>query len=1031
MLKESLLLLLLATVIVNTRQIPLNTQNKGVPTKVHKVLEKILANSVNEIEKPQQLLKSAKPVAEDDDKYRIVDAIAPTHYSLEYKTFYLDEAEKEEQKFTFTGHVDIDFKVTKEIDEFQFHAVELVLSEIKLISADTEEGEKGVIKVTATNEKDLQYYKVKLDDGKKLSTKTEKYTLSMDFSGKINDKKQGIFRAKYTTKDKGDQWVAATYFAPTYARQAFPCFDEPAMKAEFDISITVDKNYKVFGNTDIKGNNRIGRASDVIAFETTPVMSTYLVAFAVGDFKSVPEKKTDGITSIVAHNSIENLETQTTQSLSDGVNSLKVLGDVTALPYTALLKKMDHIEIESPMTGAMENVGLITYQKESLVYNPDEISAEERQKKGILMAHELTHQWFGDLVTPKWWNEAWLSEGFASYLSYKIYDSVQSKWEILSQFGLQVRQEAFTHDALDSAVAMNEAVNSPSDAANKFTGEKKYATYSKAASVLYMIENIIGDEVFKTGLRDYLKQSQQKSVTADDLWTYVDKAVTDNKIKLNHKVKDIAESWYVAGYPLVQVSFAKGDKQMKLSQKLFRVDENGKIQDTKDTEPKWIVPVSLITSGSSEDVVKTPPENWINGNEESTIKVSDDTKWVLINNQQTGYYRVTYDEENWKAIARYLAGDSNDDTDSFLYEVETFLGAKKKNLELSDQTKLQLLDDAIILANGDALSYVIPLELTRMLESVKTFVPWKYVLNSPYTQVLLNKIKMTPSVDDMKLYMSGLIDGIYGVTKLEAKSKDKHTTKMLRDDVAMFAALSNNEKMMKDAVKIMERIKKDEDVKLSERVRIATYCAAVASNNEYSEFLLERYENETSDTSAILFGLACNQDEESLTTLLGDVLDGKTLKENDKKTFIHHLASVNPKLNFNYLVTNYDKYKSAFPKHDDLKGIITVSVMYLGTTEQLNQLTGLADSQKSKNDDDDDIFDDAVKQAQANVKWNEDHVEVHDWIESRFNHSSTTSAETSSVTEPTIESTTPDAASSIQFSIYLIALILSSIYFLN
>jgi len=458
--------------------------------------------------------------------------VVPLHYDLSLVP--------DLKNYTFDGTVVINVKVKKEgLKQFTVHS-----NDIKISSVVFGESNKGTC---AFNEKDTT---VTFTFDSALPAGDGKVTIV--YQGQLNDKMAGFYRSKYVLN--GEERVAATtQFEPTDARRAFPCWDEPEHKATFSVTLTVDKKLVALSNMPIVSETAKDEKK-VVKFDNTPIMSTYLLAFFVGETECVEGKTREGVT-VRVYTPVGKTE-QGKFALDVGTKTLSYFTEYFGIPYP--LPKLDMIAIADFSAGAMENWGLVTYRETALLIDEKNSTLSGKQRVAYVVAHELAHQWFGNLVTMEWWNNLWLNEGFATWVGNLAVDHLFPSWNIWTGFVTEYFARALSLDGLEHShpvevdVANSGQINEIFDA----------ISYCKGASVIRMIAEFLGEADFKKGLHAYLSKHSYKNTVTEDLWTALGTA-SGKPVALNMNcwTKHI-------GYPYIKVSRTT-DNQLNITQHRF------------------------------------------------------------------------------------------------------------------------------------------------------------------------------------------------------------------------------------------------------------------------------------------------------------------------------------------------------------------------------------------------------------------------------------------------------------------------------
>jgi aminopeptidase N len=414
-----------------------------------------------------------------------------------------------------------------------------------------------------------------------------KYSVTLTFKGTITRQMDGIYPCNFTHNGKKKKLIA-TQFESHDARKAFPCIDEPEAKATFSLTLVTPASETVISNTPIMSQEPYGgsdkKASSLqqTTFETTPRMSTYLLAFAYGELGYTEGITKDGVT-VRAYATPDNVE-QTRHGLDVAVKALEFFGEYFGVPYP--LPKLDMIALPDFSSGAMENWGLITYRETTMLADDTTSSIETKQLVALVICHELSHQWFGNLVTMKWWNDLWLNESFANLMEHRAVDALYPEWNIWEQFVNTETASAKRRDSLVDVQSIRVDVNHPDEISTLFDPS---IVYAKGGSVLYMLLNFIGEAAFRAGLTAYFKKHAYGNTVADDLWQSLSDASHED-------IGTFMAGWINRpGYPLVDIDWQPGEQSLAISQRRFLSDPDTK---AASTDP-WQVPLNATTELSS------------------------------------------------------------------------------------------------------------------------------------------------------------------------------------------------------------------------------------------------------------------------------------------------------------------------------------------------------------------------------------------------------------------------------------------------
>lgn len=530
----------------------------------------------------------------------MLNTVLPINYELEFEPDFA--------KFKFRGKEKIRVKISKPTKQIVLHSAELEINSCTVIW--NEKKLKAKVRLDEKNEELI------LSLPEKISGKA---MLVIDFVGTLNDKLVGFYRSKYEYKGK-EKHLATTQFEAADARRAFPCWDEPEAKATFDVSLVVDNNLTAISNMPVISKKRLGKKT-VFRFDRTPIMSTYLLYLGVGEFEFLQGKLGKTLVRIVT---TKGKKQQGKMALVFTKQFLSYFQKYFKIPYP--LPKLDMIAIPDFASGAMENWGAITFRETVLLYDPKTSSTDTLQHIAEVVAHELAHQWFGNLVTMKWWNDLWLNESFATFMATKAVDKIYPNWDFWDQFLISEMTGGLSLDSLKSSHPIDVDVKSPADVRQIFDE----ISYNKGGSVLMMLEDFIGQETFRNGLHSYLKKHEYSNATTEDLWNSLGAAS-------RKPVRKMMDTWVrQIGYPIIDATVV--DSKIKLSQKRFLLEG-----DSKQQRGRWMIPISV----RMEDKTITKMMD-------NSTAIPYDGRWFKVNDGQRGFYRVKYGEDSLEQLGRLI-----------------------------------------------------------------------------------------------------------------------------------------------------------------------------------------------------------------------------------------------------------------------------------------------------------------------------------------------------------------------------------------
>ena len=607
--------------------------------------------------------------------HRLPTTVRPQKYAL---TLRPDLA-----AFTFEGEEDVVLRVSRPEKTIVLHANELKVKEAGVTLAN------GSLVPAANIEHDEASQQLRLTFPRAIPAGTA--TLSLKFTGILNDRLRGFYRSKYTTADGKEGWMATTQFEATDARCALPCWDEPDAKASFEVSLVVPHGMAAVSNTPIVAEKDLGDGTRLVRFAETPRMSTYLLSFIVGPLEALTGQAKRG-TRVGVWATPDKVR-YGEWALENATRILDYLNAYYGVPYP--LPKLDHIALSDFAAGAMENWGAITYRERILLLDPASSDAQTRQNIVDVIAHETAHMWFGDLVTMAWWDDLWLNESFASWMGTKAVDALHPDWQMWTQFLYLDTVRGLALDGLRNSHPIEVEVKDPAEVREIFDE----ISYSKGASILRMLEQFLGEGKFRKGLRAYLKEHSYGNARTADLWKALEAAS-------GRPVRALMNTWVrQTGFPLLDVRIERsgGAATATIAQSRFLFDN---IVGVADRKTRWRVPVSIARAGSPKPT-KFLMERKKEKHSLGRARRLEDRDWIKVNAGQSGFCRVNYAPEEWDRLRSAVEAG-----------------------ELEPRDRLGLQNDAYALTRGGYLPATSFLELTAAYAGEDDATVWRTIAES-------------------------------------------------------------------------------------------------------------------------------------------------------------------------------------------------------------------------------------------------------------------------------------------------------------
>ncbi|MGZ8567133.1 MAG: M1 family metallopeptidase, partial [Actinomycetota bacterium] len=538
-------------------------------------------------------------MGDSEAAYRLPRSVVPSRYEL--------IIEPDLETGTFTGEVAVAVTLHEPVAEIVLNAKELEVSGVELAGPERAIAIEDVVP-DAASERVTVILAERAEPGA--------WTLRLRFAAPLNDRMTGFYRS--TFDDDGQERVVATsHFEATDARMCFPCWDEPDLKAVFGITLVVADGLTALSNGAELERESLPDGRVRVRFGDTMVMSTYLVCLVVGPLVLTEPVDARGIPVRIACRPGQ--EHLTSFGLDAAVYSLNWFGEYYAIPYPDA--KLDNVAIPDFAQGAMENLGCVTYRETLLLLDPDTTTPEEQLGVAETIAHELAHMWFGDLVTMRWWNGIWLNEAFATFMSYLAVDAMHPEWRVWDSF-TRIRANAFEVDALESTRTIEYPVNSPDDASGMFDT----LTYTKGGAVLRMLEQWLGPDRFRDGIRRYLRKHAYGNTETHELWDALEE-------ETGEPVRRVMDAWiFQPGYPAITAT--RDGTVLRLTQQRF-------IPSRPDDDTAWPVPLLIRQLGSQgEQLDRVLVE--VDG---STLQLVEPEALVVVNAGGSSFVRVFYDDD--------------------------------------------------------------------------------------------------------------------------------------------------------------------------------------------------------------------------------------------------------------------------------------------------------------------------------------------------------------------------------------------------
>ena len=784
---------------------------------------------------------------------RLLDTFTPNHYNL---TLDLTRAEEKE----FSGTVIISGDSTSESISLHSKGLTIQSATIDNQPANVSFGEFDELKLSQPN------------------LKNGNHTIHIDFSGTITDAMHGLYPC-YFTHDGVKKQLFATQFESHHAREVFPCVDEPAAKAEYDLTLITRPGITVLGNMPVKSEEENGN-SLTTTFEKTPRMSSYLLAFVIGELHKKTARTKSGVEVNVWATPAQN-ENTLDFALDIATRSIDFYDEYFGVKYP--LPKSDHVALPDFSSGAMENWGLITYRESCLLADPELTPESSRRFIATVIAHELSHQWFGNLVTMQWWNDLWLNESFANMMEYVAIDALQPDWRMWEDFATNEVTAALRRDSLDGVQSVQADVNHPDEISTLFDPA---IVYAKGGRLLVMVRKLIGEEAFRAGLKSYFEKFAYKNTVGNDLWQELESASSQ-------PIVDLMNAWISQpGLPVVSVS--NSHDAAILSQKRFFIGEH------QPSDALWPIPL----------FANQPLDVKILNQKETTVSIE---KPLQLNCGLSAHFVTKYDE----SAREYLL---------------------KNITELPTLDKICILQDATILARAgfENSASLLPLAL-----SLKTETNEKVFGMAAGALTELRKF-----VDDNDAARDSLkkISGEFARATFEELDWDEKDGESDDDRERRTTALSlmmySEDKEVLNEAKTRFNNNKLEDLPTEIRALIISTNVRHFETPEMIENLFAAYKNTPSNDlqNDIAIGLTSTKNPETAEKILANIKDSNIIRPQDASRWFVYLIRTREsrQIAWNWLKENWAWVEDTFGEDKSYDDFIRYAATALLTPNELN-----------------------------------------------------------------------------------------------
>ncbi|KAL7805068.1 aminopeptidase 2 [Trichoderma aethiopicum] len=854
--------------------------------------------------------------------------VVPRHYHV--------TVEPDFDKLTYNGSVVIDLDVAETSSYISLNTLELEIHGAKLSAGGQ------VVSSTPAISYDENSQVTKFDfDGSHTLEKGSKVQLAIDFTGQLNDKMAGFYRSKYKRPDGTEGILASTQMEPTDARRAFPCFDEPALKAKFTVTLIADKNLTCLSNMDVASETEVqskitGGTRKAVTFNPSPLMSTYLVAFVVGELNYIESRDFRVPVRVYAPPG---------HDIEHGRFSVDLAAKTLAFYEKAFgidfpLPKMDQVAIPDFAQGAMENWGLVTYRVVDLMLDEKSSGAATKQRVAEVVQHELAHQWFGNLVTMDWWEGLWLNEGFATWASWYSCNIFYPEWRVWQTYVTDDLQSALSLDSLRSS----HPIEVPVGRADEINQIFDAISYSKGSCVLRMISTYLGEDKFLEGVRKYLKKYAYGNTQTSDLW--------DSLAEVSGKpVHEVMTAWTKSvGYPVLTVTEKEGENAIHVKQNRFL-----RTGDATPEEDKVLYPVFLALrtkDGVDETLALKEREK------DFPVPSLD---FFKLNANHTGIYRTLYTPSRLEKLGQ----------------------AAKEGL-LTTEDRAGMIADAAALASSGYGKTSGFLNLLKGFDAETEFVVWNEIISR------LGSIQAAWLFEDqavrngIRSFLRELVSAKAHQLGWEFSDSDGHVEQQFKATLFGSAGLSGDETIIAASKDMFAKFIAGDKSAIHPNIRKSVFAIALkyGGKEEYENIIKLYHESTNSDErNTCLRSLGRAKDPELIQRTLSLLLNGEVrdqdiyMPASGLRTHPEGIEAL-----FNWMTENWEElYKRHPPNLPMLPAMVSLLTSGFTKPEQLARV------EKFFSDKNTNGYDQSLAQSKDSIRskisWVErDGQDVADWV---------------------------------------------------
>ncbi|XP_077484643.1 aminopeptidase N-like [Amblyomma americanum] len=878
--------------------------------------------------------------------------VVPVHYDVMIKVVI--DANRD-QSFMFgdayyLGKTIILVRCVKPTQTIYMHATGFTIKEQQ--TTLVREADKTFIGIArmAVND-DLEMLKIETDTPLEFN---ETYSLSIEFAGPIKNMPRGIYKAHFTS-DNERVTVVATQFTPTYARRVFPCFDEPSLRATFDLVVVRPGHYRSFSNMPLSKSEE--RSKDFVAdyFDRTPLMSTHNLAFVIGPYV------TAGNGLIKVHGTTQQVR-NADYTLQVAPKILLYCQDTFGLNYP--IPKLDFVAAPILPAPAMEQWGLVTFQDIYLTFRADETPFQMKVDSLRVIANKIAQQWMGNLVTMAWWDDIWLKEGISRYITYTAAGRADPQTDVSFMILESDAHYAMEQDGFNFSAPVSRRLNTSTDIRKHIN----VVTIAKGSALVRMMAHMVPSNLFRLALTEVFKKYSYQAIHPQHFYKEIHTAQKAMYDRVAVNLTKVMHEWvHMSGFPVVFVNRSYETNTFSLYQRRF-IFGSGPVDNTI-----WHIPISIVTE-DKPDFTATAPKHWFNTRQSELIAGPSKHHWLLLNAQETYYYKVNYDKGNWLLLIGQLETDHK---------------------VIHEFNRAQLIDDALDLARAGQLQYDLAFDVLEYLPKERHHVPWNAALTN--FQKLDPVLRHTKVYEKWKKFVNHLITNQYERLMSEESKDESMQISILRTSVLTLSCDYEHAPCVSFCRRMFDNLRTNYDAAyhmLPYSYRPIVFCQAIKHGNEDDfNFLWKHYDisANTQERVVLLKALSCTTNLQLLERLLLQLVNKNSGVEMTQKAanLLNAISSTSVSSSKKVIRFMTDHQGAMFNRYGTLQGlfdtILQTIVDNIRHESELEKLHSIYERTRDVLPSEEEKVLHMIQSAREHIRWTTYYYrDVEAWLDKRF-----------------------------------------------